>query len=162
MAVIPVLALTTLATSANGSFDLKARLTSFEEVPPNATGAVGTFEGKVRDGSTSITDSLTYSGTSTDVLFAHIHFAQRGVNGGIMAFLCSNAGGPAGTPPCPIRAGTVTGTISAGTVIGPTGQAVHAGDLAAVIEAIRVGDVYANVHTTLFPGGELRGQVKDD
>jgi hypothetical protein len=39
-------------------------------------------------------------------------------------------------------------------------QQLAAGDLAAVITAIRAGAAYANVHTTLSTGGEIRGQIR--
>jgi hypothetical protein len=56
----------------------------------------------------------------------------------------------------------VTGTITAANVIaGATAsQQLKAGDLAAVITAIRAGMAYANVHTTPSPGGEIRGQIR--
>jgi len=37
---------------------------------------------------------------------------------------------------------------------------VTPGDLNAVLRGIRVGVVYVNVHTTSFPGGEIRGQLQ--
>jgi len=37
---------------------------------------------------------------------------------------------------------------------------ILAGELADVIAAICAGVAYANVHTTLSPGGEIRGQIK--
>ena len=40
-------------------------------------------------------------------------------------------------------------------------QQLTAGDLAEVIRAIRAGAAYANVHTDLSPGGEIRGQIDD-
>jgi hypothetical protein len=40
-------------------------------------------------------------------------------------------------------------------------QQLTAGDLAEVIRAIRAGAAYANVHTDLSPGGEIRGQIED-
>jgi hypothetical protein len=56
----------------------------------------------------------------------------------------------------------VTGRITAANVIaGATApQQLAAGDLAAVITAIRAGATYANVHTNLSPGGEIRGQIR--
>jgi CHRD domain len=41
-------------------------------------------------------------------------------------------------------------------------QAILAGELAEVLAAIRAGVAYANVHTTLSPGGEIRGQIRVD
>jgi CHRD domain-containing protein len=34
-----------------------------------------------------------------------------------------------------------------------------AGEFAELLAAIRAGYVYANVHSALFPGGEIRGQL---
>ena len=87
-----------------------------------------------------------------------------GVNGSVVIYLCQTAGNtdPTGlAPQCP-QEGTVTGTITAANVVaGATAtQQLKAGDLAAIITAIRAGAAYANVHTTASPGGEIRGQIK--
>jgi hypothetical protein len=37
---------------------------------------------------------------------------------------------------------------------------LEAGNLAELIHAIRAGATYANVHSTLRPGGEVRGQIR--
>jgi len=105
--------------------------------------------------------TLTYSGLSTPALQAHLHFGQPAVNGGIFVFLCSNLGnGPAGTPACPAGGGTVTGTITAADILTIVpDQGVNAGDLATALRIIEAGEAYANVHTTRFPAGEIRGQV---
>ena len=55
--------------------------------------------------------------------------------------------------------GTVEGVIDMPDVIGPAAQGIAAGELREVIRALRKGYVYANVHTTKYPGGEIRGQV---
>jgi hypothetical protein len=47
-------------------------------------------------------------------------------------------------------------------VIGPAGQGIAAGEFAEIVRAIRAGRAYANVHSTKFPGGEIRGQINDD
>ena len=91
---------------------------------------------------------------------AHIHFGQRSVNDGISVFLCSNLGnGPTGTKVCPPAPATVTGTIVPADVIGPTGQGIEPGAFAELLAAIRAHKTYANVHSTRFPGGEIRAQL---
>ncbi|MBA3245914.1 MAG: CHRD domain-containing protein, partial [Actinobacteria bacterium] len=44
-------------------------------------------------------------------------------------------------------------------VIGPSSQGIAAGEFAELLAAIRAGKTYANVHTSLFPGGEIRAQL---
>jgi len=56
----------------------------------------------------------------------------------------------------------VEGTITAANVIGPTGQGIAAGEFAELVRAIRGGVTYANVHSTKFPTGEIREQIKAD
>jgi len=74
-----------------------------------------------------------------------------------MIFLCGGGDQPA----CPsATSGTITGTITAANVTGPVTQGIHSGDLAPALEAVRDGAAYANMHTTKFPGGEIRGQVR--
>jgi hypothetical protein len=56
----------------------------------------------------------------------------------------------------------VTGTARATDVIGPTAQGIAPGEFAKILDAIRSGAAYANVHTTRFPGGEIRGQIRSN
>ena len=129
---------------------------------PVSSGAIGSFEASIGDAQLDYT--LSYSGLEADVTQAHIHFGQRSVNGGISAWLCGTAGlpGPTGTPLCPgARAGDISDTIVAADVIGPTGQGIAPTEFAELVAAIRAGRAYANVHTTKFPGGEIRGQIND-
>jgi len=83
------------------------------------------------------------------------------VAGGISVFLCSNLGnGPAGTQACP-QSGTVTGTLRPVDVIGPDGQGIAPDEFAELVKALRAGVAYANVHSSVWPGGEIRGQLGD-
>ena len=138
-----------------------ARLRSFEEVPALSAPGGGFFLATINEDGTEMTYELRYFNVEGNVTQSHLHFGQRGVNGGIMIFLCSNLGnGPAGTQACPTDGGTITGTIQASNVgSGAASQGVAAGELFSVLRGIRAGVVYANVHTTLFPGGEIRGQL---
>ncbi|HEX6707613.1 MAG TPA: CHRD domain-containing protein [Albitalea sp.] len=139
----------------------KARLSGFQEVLPLASNASGKFEARLSAG--AISYELSYKDLEANATQSHIHFGQKGVNGGIIVFLCSNLGnGPAGTPACPATAGTVTGTLTAASVIGPAGQDIAPGQFDELLRALRSGTTYANVHSTKFPGGEIRGQIKVD
>jgi CHRD domain len=138
-----------------------ARLRGFEEVPALSNPAGGFFTATINEDGTEITYELRYFNIEGNVTQAHLHFGQRSVNGGIMIFLCSNLGnGPVGTQACPTKNGTISGTITAANVgAGAASQGVAAGELFSVLRGIRGGVVYANVHTDIFPGGELRGQL---
>src|SRR5262249_47264524 len=107
---------------------------------------------------------LTYRDLSSDVTQAHIHFGRPAITGQIVLFLCTNLTPPAGVPvpqACPAGGGTITGTLTAADVIARPTQGIDGGaaGLAEVIEAIRAAAAYANVHTTTFPTGEIRGRL---
>ena len=53
----------------------------------------------------------------------------------------------------------MTGTIRPADVIGPVGQGIDAGQFAELVAAIRAGVTYVNVHSTKYPGGEIRAQL---
>jgi hypothetical protein len=138
------------------------KLAGFQEVPVVVTGGSGQFEMKIApDGSFDFV--LSYEGIEGGaVQQAHIHVGQRNVNGGIVVFLCTNLTPPVGVPtppPCPASPGTVTGTRTSADVLAQTTQGVSAGELSAVLTALRKGRAYANVHSAVSPGGEIRGQI---
>ncbi len=142
---------------------IKASLIGYQEVPAVSTGASGKFRATISGDDQSIDYKLTYSGLQGTVTQSHIHVAQLSVNGSIVIWLCGTTTnpGPAGTQTCP-QSGTITGTITAADVVAGAmaSQQLGAGELGEVIAAIRAGAAYANVHTDLSPGGEIRGQVR--
>ena len=140
------------------------RLNAFDEVPVVISGATGELRLKIDRDEQSIEYTLSYENIEGgDVLQAHIHLGQKHTSGMIVVFLCTNLGNapPSAThptPACPLGPnGSVSGTLDASNVIERAAQGVGAGDLAAVIEGIRKGVVYANVHTMVSPSGEIRG-----
>lgn len=140
---------------------LRAELIGYEEVPAVATRADGMFEARVARDSQSVNYTLAFTGLQGTITQSHIHFAQKSVNGSIIVWLCGTAtnAGPAGTPTCP-QSGTVSGSFASANVLASsTTQQLSAGDLATFIDAMRSGIAYVNVHTSLSPGGEIRGQV---
>lgn len=141
---------------------LRIPLRGFEEVPAVSSVARGEFRAKIAPGDGQIAYELSYSGLQGDVRQSHIHFGQHGVNGGVSVFLCQTAANPDPTglaPTCP-ESGSVQGLLQAANVIGPGGQGLDAGELAELVAAIRAGVAYVNVHSTTFPGGEIRGQSR--
>jgi hypothetical protein len=129
-----------------------AHLSGDEEVPPADTKAQGQAIFKLEDG------MLYYKlivANIENVRMAHIHMAPAGQNGGVVAWLY-----PEGPPPQLIE-GRFQGVLAEGTIT----EANLTGPLAGasfedLIEAIRAGSTYVNVHTNQYPGGEIRGQIK--
>src|SRR5215475_12290618 len=136
--------------------NFSASLSGANEVPPINTAGTADFNMTIQPGA-PITFSLTFSDLSTPLVVAHLHFAPSKVAGGVMIFLCGGGGQPA----CPAAtSGSITGTITAANVTGPGTQGITAGDLVSALEEVRDDLSYANMHTTKFPGGEIRGQVR--
>jgi len=151
------------ATAAKADH-IRAILTGYEESPSVSTTGRGLFAATISPDGETIQYRETFSGLQSSVTQSHIHVGQLGVNGSVVIFLCQTASNPDPTglaPPCP-QEGTVTGVITSANVIqgSMAPQQLAAGDLAAVITAIRAGAAYANVHTQLSPGGEIRGQIR--
>jgi hypothetical protein len=90
-----------------------------------------------------------------NVTMAHIHLAPAGVNGPVVAWLY-----PAGPPPqlIPGRSSGIlaTGTITEDDLVGPLAGA----GLEELLEQMRAGGTYVNVHTEQYPPGEIRGQIR--
>ncbi|HEV8571928.1 MAG TPA: CHRD domain-containing protein [Actinomycetota bacterium] len=155
---LAVLALVTIPALAHDDDDeFRTRLTGFLETPQSiSTAGHGSFTAELQG--MTIEYRLSYEGLEGGaVCCAHIHLGQRATTGGVIAFLCGGGDKPA----CP-QSGTVTGVIDAADVIGPSGQGIAPGEFAEVVRALRQGFVYANVHTQTYPGGEIRGQVRQD
>jgi CHRD domain len=139
-------------------------MSGYLEAPPVSSVAEGDFRATIDDETNTVEYTLSYSGLEGDVRQAHIHFGQRSVSGGIIVWLCETAANPSptgpATPDC-VQSGSVTGTFGAADVIGPAGQGIAAGEFEELVAAIRAGRTYANVHSTKFPPGEIRGQLND-
>lgn len=90
-----------------------------------------------------------------NVTMAHIHIAPAGANGPVVVWLY-----PAGPPPMLIE-GRLDGVLARGTITDAQVVGALAGQgLAGLLEALREGNAYVNVHTSQYPAGEIRGQVK--
>jgi len=122
-----------------------AILSPDNEVPARASGASGvarlTFDG------TTVT-FIVLASNFNNYTQGHIHSAAAGVNGPVRVTLL-----PFQTPALSITQGTlVEGSFTAANVTGI--------EFNALLEEMRAGTAYVNFHTTLYPGGEIRGQTR--
>ena len=135
-----------------------------------STHANGALEVPVRDtqGQAQAIFHLSRNGASLDfkliasniegVTQAHIHCGPPGVNGPVAVFLYGfNAAGVA--PHGVLNQGTIT---DANVIALPASEICPGGvtDLDDVIEKMESGGAYVNVHTLVFPGGEIRGDIR--
>jgi hypothetical protein len=152
---------------AVGPGRIREFLRGYEEVPAVSTGASAVFNARIRPDESRIDYELSYSALEGAVQQSHIHLGQKGANGGITIFLCSNLGnGPAGTQACPNGPATISGTITPADVSPPIpataaarAQGLDTGEWDEFLAALRAGVTYVNLHSTKFPGGEIRSQI---
>ena len=167
---IPVLSSALLLASAlaapASADEVHARLAGLHEVPTVSTGAGGTFRAFISPSGDAINYEITYTGMQGTVTQSHMHVGQSRTNGGIVLWVCGNGAatpptpGPAGTPTCTSPDGHFQGTWRPENVQTVATQQFAPGELDEVIAAIRAGAAYVNVHSTLSPGGEIRGQIR--
>lgn len=141
-------------------------LSGTQEVPTRDTSAGGQAVFHVASDGSAIAYNLVVRDIM-NVFQAHIHMAPAGQNGGIVVWLY-----PSTTPaPGPVGAGTIDGMIAQGVITEADLVGALAGQpLSALLDAMRAGRTYVNVHTNDgvapadtgpgdFPGGEIRGQI---
>jgi hypothetical protein len=130
----------------------RADLSPANEVPPRASAASGTA-GFTFDGTT-----VRYSVEVDDLnrtFMGHIHSAPAGVNGPIRVWLW-----PA--PPAPAAPGPEVSVTDKRVLVEGSFTAANVTGISfdALLNEMRSGNCYTNFHSTTFPGGEIRGQVR--
>jgi hypothetical protein len=137
VAIWSLLALVGSPTAFATTTLFSASLNGAQEVSPNASPAIGLGTVLLDDVAGTITVNETWSGLTAAATASHIHGpAAAGVNGPV---LFAFTGVPAAT------AGSIPQQVFPVT---PT-----------QIAQLRGGLFYFNVHTSTFPGGEIRGQI---
>ncbi|MEP6787372.1 MAG: CHRD domain-containing protein [Acidobacteriota bacterium] len=115
-----------------------ATMTGAQEVPPNASTATGSIVVVLNSTATAITVNLTFSGlTGGAATAAHIH--GPAATGTTAPVIIPFTGFPA----------AASGTYSNTFAITP-----------AQVSQLRSGLLYSNIHNAVFPGGEIRGQLR--
>lgn len=109
-------------------------LSGAQENPPVLTAAGGNANFAVDLNSGQITGDVITTDITANA--AHIHTGEPGINGPIIIGLTQTA------------AGSGIWAVPPNTIL-----------TAAQLAAMRVGGLYANVHSDLHPGGQIRGQI---
>lgn len=131
-----------------------APLDGSQEVPAVDTRARGLARFQLARGGDEISFQLNVANIE-NVLMSHIHLAPPGVNGGVVVWLY-----PADGPPPALIEGRFDGVLSTGTITdGDLVGSLAGMTLDDLVEEIRAGNAYVNVHTTQNMPGEIRGQI---
>jgi hypothetical protein len=152
--VLTAVLVASAASAAGQPGTYVAPLSGAEEVPANDSLARGQAVFRLSADETSIDYRLIVANIQ-DVTQAHIHMAPAGTNGAVVAWLY-----PEG-PPALLIPGRTSGVLAEGTIteanlVGPlAGQ-----PLSALLDRMDAGETYVNVHTSRFPPGEIRGQIR--
>lgn len=162
------------AKGGNANFNLGTHLTGDEEVlasepHPSVSKAQGQAIFRVNANGTSVNFRLIAANIE-NIIMAHIHCGRPGENGPIRMWLHPVIG--ASGAPLDAGGGRFSGVLASGT-FSPVGQicpAANVGQDMPLLDAMRAGLTYVNVHTNDgvdpgntgpgdFPGGEIRGQI---
>ncbi len=102
--------------------------------------------------------SLSYRVSVTDienVSMAHIHMGPAGEEGPVVAWLYPSK------PPAVVKKGKFTGVLARGTLTAANlAGPLEGKTIADLVEQIKAGKAYVNVHTEKYPAGEIRGQIE--
>lgn len=143
----PVDEVTNAAVEKGKDDNFTASLKGRNEVPPVLTKGSGEAIVRISKDGNSIYYKLIVSNLK-NVVGAHFHMAPIGENGPVVAFLFTG------------NVANQNGILSEGIITAEdiTGSLAGMG-MDALIERIRNGRIYVNVHTSEVPSGAIRGQL---
>lgn len=160
--LLPVTAAILSALSADAAiFDYNVTLSGPSESPANAS--PGTGSGTVSYDSTlhTLTYNILFSGLTGTTTASHIHAATTSAltgTAGVATQTPSFAGFPSGVTSGTFSSTvdlTLAGAFNASYITGNGGTPSSAET--ALASSLAAGTAYLNIHTTAFPGGEIRG-----
>lgn len=158
--MLAVVACLSFAGAAEAATVYKTTLLGANENPANVSPGVGQATLVFDTVAHTMTLSVTFQDLTAPTTAAHIHCcAAPPVNAGVATMTPSFAGFPLG-----VTSGsymnvfdlTLASTYNAAFVTGNGGTS--AGAEAALFAGLNSGQAYLNLHTSAFPGGEIRGQ----
>jgi hypothetical protein len=148
--VVPVLALAlvlSVAGPVHADEIFTATLQGAQETPPNGSTATGSGVFILNDAHTDLHFEVSWTGLVAPSTATHFHNGPPGVAGAIVRPIGADEG---------FIAGTTSDSVSGDWT---TTDPVHAQLTPALVAELEAGNIYYNVHSTQFPGGEIRGQL---
>ena len=155
-------AMLVVAVPAQATLIFHATLRGSNETPPNASPATGTALVTLESDNKTLDVHETFSGLiGGNASAAHIHCcAPIGTNAGVATAVPTLPGFPVG-----VTSGTFDQTfdLTNSAFYNPAFVTANGGSVAkaeaTLITGIEDGQTYFNIHTTDFPGGEIRSQL---
>jgi len=137
-------------------------LTGSQEVPPNASPGIGTALVTVDTVTNLMTVNASFAGLLSPTTASHIHCCTGpGFNAGVATAVPSFPGFPLGaTTGTYLQTFDLTLASTYNSAFITANGGTVAGAQAAFIAGLLSGQAYFNIHTTQFPGGEIRGQLQ--
>ena len=120
------------------TYPINVTFSGLQEVPANNSTATGTFVGTYNDATDSLIYTVTFNGLSANATAAHFHAAVPTFSGGIYINITG----------IPFPTGVMSGTFT-DTLVLTAGQE----------DTLKRGLMYFNIHSSAFPGGEIRAQL---
>ena len=135
-----ILLFTFIQLSAKATtYPINVNFSGLQETPANNSTATGTFVGTYNDVTDSLIYTITFSGLGSNVTAAHFHgYVPPGIAGPVIFF--------------PVNPSFPTGVMS-GTFVDSVKLTQGQED------SLKMGLIYFNIHTSTFPGGEIRAQL---
>ena len=124
-----------MASAQGALYNLSGTINSSQEVPSNSSPGTGTILGTYDDVSNSLSWNISWSDLTSPATGMHFHGpAGPGVNAGVQ--------------------------VNIGAIGGLTSPTAGSATLTDPQETALINGLwYVNIHTSAFPGGEIRGQV---
>ena len=138
-----------VASAEAQTMNFTALLSGGNEVPGVVSGSGGTATVSLNTATKAVTYRIDVYNMPSGTTQAHFHVGAPGVSGPVVVnfSVVTNVSNDF----------SISGTATAADLVPRTAQGIGSWD--DFIQALTLGQVYANVHSQVNPSGEIRGQV---
>jgi hypothetical protein len=125
-----------------------AQLDGLHETPPNGSPGTGNALITIDTTADTVSFNVPFANLASPGTDSHIHFGAPGQAGPVLMPLESLNGS---------TSGMLKGTVNASSLV--PDPVDHVMTLKDLVSAGQAGNLYVNLHSQLFPAGEIRGQL---